>query len=349
MSGIDLLTNVAGALSQRFASKLARQYNRMSVVSAALPTEEGFGKNVAWDAEFSGAGASSYAEGTNVAGGELNVDALVPATLSWGHYRSAFQVSETEIDAASSSAGSADAILALLEERIMSSGAKLASVINVDLWSGTGTDGSGNPNIVGLQGGALETSGIYAGVNRATYAEWKGNVLANGGVARALTIDLLDQMDANIFSASGVRSNLLVTDPATFRKYKGLFESVRRIEGTGPIDRYDTSTSELFYQGIPILRDKDAPAGTMTFLNTNDVKKVYLPSTKMAQSDVFKTMMKEGVGSNGDGENNFTGLPFKIAPLAKNGDSLTFFVKCVLNLKVMRPNSMGYIKDIATT
>lgn len=349
MSGIDTLSNVANALSQRFASKLSRQFNRMSVVAAALPSEEGFGKNVAWDAEFSGATAGSYAEGADVAGGELNVDVLVPATLSWGHYRSAFKVSETELDAASSSQGSADAILALLDERIMSAGSKLASVINSDLWVGTGTDGSGNPNIVGLHGGALETSGIYAGVNRATYVEWKGNVLANGGVARALTVDLMDQMEANIFSASGVRPNLIVCDPATFRKYKGLFESVRRIEGTGPIDRYDTSTSELFYQGIPILRDKDATAGTMSFLNTKDVKKIYLPSTKMAQSDVFKTMMKEGVGSNGDGEDNFTGLPFKIAPLAKNGDSLTFFVKSVLNLKVARPCSMGYIKDLATT
>lgn len=349
MSGLDQLSNVAAALSQRFASKLSRQFNRMSVLAAALPTEAGFGKNVAWDAEFSGATAGSYAEGANVAGGELNVDILVPAVLSWGHYRSAFQVSETELDAAATSAGSADAILALLEERIMSSGSKLASVINVDLWSGTGTDGSGNPNIVGLQGGALEASGIYAGVNRATYVEWKGNVLANGGVARALTIDLMDQMDANVFSASGERANLIVCDPATFRKYKGLFESIRRVDGVGPIPRYDTSTSELFYQGIPILRDKDAPAGTMSFINTSEVQKVYLPNSKMASEDVFKSREFEGAGSNGDMEKNDTGLPFKIAPLAKNGDSLTFFVKSVLNLKVKRPNSMGYIKDIATT
>lgn len=349
MAGIDLLTNVAGALSQRFASKLSRQMNRMAVLAAAIPSEAGFGKNVAWDIEFSGAGAGSYAEGADVVNGELLVDALVPATLSWGHYRSAFQVSETEFDAASSSAGSADAIIRLFDERIMSSGMKLASVINSDLWSGTGTDGSGNPNVVGIQGGALETSGFYASVNRATYSEWKGNVLANGGIARSLTVDLMDQMDANIFSASGIRPNLIVCDPATFRKYKGLFEAVRRVEGTGPIQRYDTSTSELFYQGIPILRDKDAPSGTMSFLNTNQLKKVYLPISQMSSEDVFKVKEVEGMGGNGDGEDNMTGLPFKIVPLAKNGDSLKFMVKCVLNLKAMRPNSMGYIKDISVS
>lgn len=347
MSGINLLTDVANSLSQRFASKLARQFNRMAVLGAALPSEAGFGKNVAWDVEMDGATAGSYHEGDDVAGGELNVDALVPATLSWGHYRSAFQVSETEFDAAATSAGSADAIVRLFDERIMSAGMKLASVINGDLWSGDGTDGSSNPDIVGVQGGALETSGSYAGLDRGTYPLWKGNVLANGGVGRSLTVDLMDQMDANIFTASGVRPNLIVCDPATFRKYKGLFEAVRRVDGEGPIKRYDTSTSELFYQGIPILRDKDAPSGTMTFLNTNLVSKVYLPISPMSSEDVFKVQEVEGQGGNGEGENNSLALPFKIVPLAKNGDSLKFMVKCVLNLKVQRPNSMGYIKDIS--
>lgn len=348
MSGTSLLTNIANALSQTFAPKLARQFNRMSVLAAALPTEASSnGKNVGWDVELSGATAGSYAEGDDVASGELNVDVAVPAMLSWGHYRAAFQISDTQFDAAARSIGSADELVALFEERIMSTGMKLASVINSDLWSGDGTDGSSNPNIVGVQGGALETSGFYANIDRSSYAEWKGNVKANGGIARALTVDLMDQMDADIFTASGVRPNLIVCDPATFRKYKGLFESVRRVEGVGPISRYDTSTSELFYQGIPILRDKDAPAGTMTFLNTNLCSKVYLPSSAQSLQDVWKAREVEGVGGNGQGEENATGLPFVIVPLARSGDSSKFMIKCVLNLKVSRPNSMGYIKDIS--
>lgn len=348
MAGLSVLADVSNALSQRFAAKISLNWNRQAILAAKLPTEQGFGKNVAWDAGFSGATASSYAEGTDVQTGELNIDAFVPATLSWAHYRSAFQVSETEFDAAASSAGSADALVRLFDTRVMGSVEKLASKVNADLWSGTGTDGSGNVSIVGLQGGALETSGTYAGILRSTYSEWAGNVLANGGVARPLTIDLMEQMDANIFTGSSMKPDLIVCDPATFRKYKGLFEPIRRVEGES-VMKYDTSMySEVFFQGIPIFRDKDAPAGTMTFLNRSQVAKVFLPGSNMSEQDVFKVDWVEGSGGSGD-EKTPTGLPFRIVPLAKNGDSLKFMVKCVLNQKLVRPNCMGYIKDINVT
>lgn len=347
----DKLTNVANALSQLFAKKLARQYNRMAVLGQVIPTErdgQGSAKNIAWDVEMGGAVAGSYAEGADVDPSEISTDTLVPATLSWGHYRGAFQCSETEFDAAAASAGSADRVRALFSERVLSANTALAQSLNSDLWVGTGSDGSSNPNIVGIHGGALEATGLYAGINRSSYALWKGNVLANGGIARPLTIDLMEQMDQNIFTASGERANVIVTSPGVFRKYKGLFESIRRVEGTGPIPRYDTSVSSLFFQGdIAILRDKDAPAGTMSFLNTNRISKTYLPVSSQSVEDVFKVMEEDGKGSNGDGEENPLDLPFRIVPLAKNGDSLKFMVKCVLQLKLTRPNSMGYIKDIA--
>lgn len=348
MAGLDVLANVSNALSQKFASKISKNWNRQAILAAKLPTEAGFGKNVAWDAGFSGASANSYAEGADVQNSELNVDAFVPATLSWGHYRSAFQVSETEFDAAATSSGSADALVRLFDTRVMGSVEKLASKINLDLWTGTGVDGSSNPNIVGLQGGALEASGIYANVNRATYSEWAGNVLSNGGVARPLTIDLMEQMDANIFSASSMKPDMIICDPATFRKYKGIFEPLRRVEGES-VMKYDTSMySEVFFQGLPIFRDKDCPAGTMAFLNSSQCAKVFLPISDMSEEDVFKSDIVEGSGGSGD-EVTPTGLPFRIVPLAKNGDSLKFMVKCVLNLKVVRPNCMGYIKDISIT
>lgn len=355
MSGLSNLSAVSNALSLLFSKKLARQYNRMAVLGAAIPTVKGRGKSINFDVEMDGASAASYAEGADVVGSELNVDTLVPGLLSWGHYRSAFQVSETQLNAAFTSVESADAVMALLEERIRSSMTKLASVLNVDLWTGTGTDGSGNNNIVGLTGGALLNSGNYAGLSRVTYPLWKGNQLSNGAVARNLNIDLMDQMDANIFKATGENPNLIVCDQDTFRKYKGLFEVVRRVEGQGPLNRYDTSVSEVFYKGIPILRDKDAPqtlsngsgsGGIMAFLNTKHLSKVYLPEVDGSSLDAVFMEEKEGFGSNGDAEDNRLALPFKIVPLAKNGDSLKFMIKSVLNLQVDRPATMGLIQDI---
>jgi hypothetical protein len=347
MVGVDLLTNVASALSQTFAKKIANQWNRVTVLASKLPSEgaaQGNAKNVAWDVGFTSAVAASYAEGDDVGSGEMSVDTFVPATLSWGHYRTAFQVSETEFDAAAASIGSADALISLFDARIMSSVGVLAAAVNSDLWIGDGTDGSGNPTIVGLHGGALETTGTYATILRSSYGEWAGNVLSNGSVARPLTVSLMEQMDAQIFARSSLKPNLIVCDPQTFRKYKGLFESLRRFEGVS-VSQYDTSTSELFFQGIPIHRDKDAPSGTMTFINTDELAKVYLPASPMSSEDVWKVAQREGEGDSGDFVTP-TGLPFKIVPLAKTGDSLKFMIKVVLNLKVRRPNCMGYISDI---
>lgn len=355
MSGLSNLAAISTALSQRFARPLARQYNRMAVLGGLIGSDPGFGKNVAWDVEFDGATASSYQEGSDVQSSEFNVDVLQPAVLSWGHYRSAFSLSETQINAAMSSQGSADAILRIVLERVLSSGRKLASVINQDMWNGTGTDGSGNPNIVGLLGGSLDATGNYAGLSRSTYSGWAGNVLANGGVARALSIDLLEQMFVNIFRASGTRPNAIVGDPDVIRKYSGLLEPARHIVGgaQGPLNRYDTSTADYFFKGIPVLADKDGYTGTLAFLNTDLIRKVFLPEEPEASMDASWMEMVEGEGSNGlEGENkeeNPLDLPFKVVALAKTGDSVKLFVKSVLNVKVERPNAFGLLKDISVT
>src|SRR6266446_10553582 len=118
------LTSISSALSQIFAPQLARQWNR-SAVTAALITAQadglsaGKGKNVAWDVAFSGNTAATVAEGSDVADGELASDTNTAAVLNWAHYRSSFKVSETELDAAASSVGVANALMDLFGERIM--------------------------------------------------------------------------------------------------------------------------------------------------------------------------------------------------------------------------------------
>lgn len=344
---LSQVTDIADALSQLFAPRLARQYNHSSVLGAVLPTERGFGKNVAWDVEMDGVTAESYAEGSDVQDSEFQTNTLVPATLTWAHYRSCFHVSETELDAARTSSGSADALIRLFENRVMGSGSKLASKINQELWTGDGTDSSSNPTIVGISGGALATSGSYANISRVTYALWQGNVLGNGGVGRPLSVDLMEQAETEIFKDCGLRPNVILAHPDVVRKYKGLFESVRRIEGQGPIARYDTSTSDVFFQGIPVLRDKDCPAGTMAMLNLNHCSKVFLPSSSDAAVADVRSMQMEGAGHAGEGEENNLGLPFRIVPLEKAGDSVKLMIKAVVQLKVTRPHAHALIQDIA--
>jgi hypothetical protein len=362
---IDVTSDIASALSQRFAVKIARQYNRVTVIAKELPTEgavQGNAKNVAWDVvlgdSYNGFGqtASAYNEGTAVSSGEETTDTIAPAILPWGLYRSAFSVSDQEFDTAFVSGGSAtEASMKLLEERILSACGKLASVENVDFWSGTGTATSGAyigaPNIIGFFGGALAASGTYAGLSVSNYPSWGSNVLANGGVPRPLTFDLMAQLESEIFNGCSEKPNLIVCSTNVWRKYSALFEPLRRFEDGQ--SAYNTSVDTLLWRGIRIIRDKDAPeaagSGTMLFLNTEHVKKVYLPPSDASRQDVWKVQDKSLEGSNGDKEVTDMSVPVRIIPLARAGDYSTFMAKSTVQLKVERRNSCGIISDISIT
>lgn len=348
----ETLSSISTALSQVFAPQIARQWNRSAVTAALISLQPdgvsaGRGKNVAWDVAFSGNSATTVAEGSDVQDSELASDTNVPAVLSWAHYRSSFKVSETELDAAASSVGVATALMDIFGERIMNAGEKMARVVNVDLLSGTGTDGSSNPTIVGLLGGALETTGSYAGLSRATYSEWQGNVMANGGVARPLTLDLLYQMDQNIFTASMEMATHLIVSPGVYRKYASLFEAIRRIEGDGRgALSMGSGAAELFFKGLPVLRDPSVPAGTCIFFNNRHVKAKYLPRLQSPQDAVMQRM-SDLVGGNGADVKNVTAVPARVAILAKTGDSVKVSLKTTLSACVTRPNALGYISDIS--
>ena len=367
---ISLSTDIAAALSQTFAKKIARQYNRVTMLGAALPSEGamiGNAKNVAWDVVagtvVGGSGidggqtANAYNEGTAVSSSEETADAIVPAILPWGLYRAAFSVSDQEFDTANVSKAMADAAsFKLFEERFLSACSKLASVENVDLWAGTGSavNGvyTGAPNIIGLFGGALAASGTYAGLAVSEFPEWASNVLANGGVPRPLTFDLLAQLESEIFNASSEKPDLIVCSTGVWRKYSLLFEPLRRFNDQ--VNKvYATSVDALEWRGIPVIRDKDAPeangSGTLVMLNTKHISKVYLPSSDNSVQDVFKVRDEMGQGFNGDMEFTDMSVPFRLIPLARVGDYSNFMVKSTMQLKVTRRNSMGTIADISVT
>lgn len=348
---MESLNTISNALAQIFAPKLERQWNRSAVtaqlVAASAGATAGAGKNVAWDLAFSGNTATTVAEGADVADSEYASDVNVPAVMQWANYRTSFKVTETELDAAASSAGSATALMDLFGERILNGGEKLARTINVDMITGTGVDGSGNPAIVGLLGGALETTGTYAGINRAVFTEWAGNVDSNGGTLRPLTLDMLYKMDQNIFTASMEEATHLLVSPGIYRKYAGLFESnVRVMRNDGESKPMGSGASELFWRGLPVIRDPNMSAGTCVFFNARHVSAKYLPRLQSPQDAVMQRM-GELVGGNGDTVKNVTGVPARIAILAKTGDSVKVSMKTVLQLCVKRPNALGYISDLS--
>lgn len=360
---IDVSSDIAAALSQRFDPKIRRQYNRVTRLAQSLPSEgaiQGNNKNVAFDVvlgdSFNGFGqtANAYPEATAVASNEQTTDTIAPAILPWALYRSAFSVSDQEFDTAFVSGGTPDAAsIKLLEERILSATSKLASVENVDLWTGTGTATSGvyvgAPNIIGITGGALAASGSYAGISVSDYPSWASNVSANGGVARPLTFDLLAQLETEIFNACDEKPNLIVCSSNVWRKYSLLFEPLRRFNDSQ--NKYDTSVDMLEWRGIPVIRDKDAPesngTGMLVMLNTNFISKVYLPPTQASRADVWQVQDDALKGFNGNETFTDTSTPVRIIPLARTGDYMNFMVKSTIQMKVARRNAHGVMTDLS--
>lgn len=337
-------TAVADALSQRFQSKMAVQWNRTCVLGSKLKGTPGQGKNVAWDTSMDGATASTHAEGADLVAGDFQSDERLAAILPWARYHSAFNVSDSLINQARTSLGSASQLIALFDAEVMSSMTKLAEKVNEDLWVGDGTDGS-NASIVGFLGGALEGAGsTYAGIARNSYPLWAGNIDATGGVSRPLTHDLMAKMENTINSASGMSPNLIVCDDAVWVKYQGLFTSGIRADALGT-PHLDAGSTVLYFQGVPVVRDRQAPLGTMLFLNTNEAEIQFLPFSADSTRDV-PAMQQEGFGSNGDNRMGL-GVPFQIKPLARLGHSQKFVINTELQLCVKRPAAFGYISDIS--
>lgn len=346
----EYLADIATALATTFSARIRRQWNRVAVTASLLEmvpaTGQGGGKQVGWDVEFSGANVTVFAEGSDVQASEYSTDPILPAVLPFGMYRAPFQLSNLEIKAARASTANAAELGRIMIERLDGSLAKMASVANADIISGTGLS-SGNPNIVGLAT-ALAQTGNYAGLSKSVYSEWAGNLLANGGAPRALTQDMLYNADQLIYTASGKSAKVLVASPGVYRKYAGLFETIKRVVvgPEGQVPTFSGGERELFWKGMPVLRDRNMTSGTLMMLNTDDIK--LRPLTAQSDEDGVVQAMASLPTSNGE---TVAQLPLvvDVYPLARTGSAQKFVAEMYLQLQVERVNSHCIVQDISET
>lgn len=345
---VQALADFSDALSQLFAPILVRQMNRKVVLTNLLRKVNGSGKNCAWDVTFSGiTDASTYTEGADVS--SYDNDTEEDAILSWGQYRQNFGISGLALSVAMSSQGNAREYLDMIMKKAVDSGSKMLSDMNGDLYAGTG----GSVDIVGLDA-ALATTGTYAGIAKATYSEWQGNVDENSGTPRALTKSLMDSMERTIFTACGMSPSMIVTTPAIVSKYEQLLDAITRqilekgelatpIRGLGTPVINENGFSGLHYKGIPIYRDKDATSGTMYWLNEDHIEIEVLSQARTSTATSFVERMLT------DEKQTSSGLNARLEALAKTGDADKFTVKIYPQLKIDRVNAHGMIQDIAET
>jgi hypothetical protein len=225
-------------------------------------------------------------------------------------------------------------------ERMDGALTKMASQINIDIWQANGVSG-GNPSIVGFPT-AISSTGAYAGISKASFPEWAGNTIALGG---PLTFDSLYLLDQNIYVSSGKTAKVITCAPDVYRKYADLFETIKRVfvSSSGEVPVFTGGERELFWKGMPVLRDKDMTAGTLAMLNTDDIK--IRPLTGVANQDGVASMSRMAPSSNGETD-EASPIACDVFPLARTGSAQKFLVETYIQLQLERVNSHGYITGI---
>lgn len=342
------MAQIAASLTTIFEDQITSQINRATVLLQVLPTGPGTtGKNISWNARFGSAVGGARAEGADVA--VLNNDDKVPATLEYGTYDDAFGVTGKAM-AAARAARNPEELANLFVDELGDCVERLAKGIAIDLYTGSGAANFIH-GLVATAGGIMNT-GTYANIDRGARAQWQGTIMANGGVGRALTFDLMREMRRRIYQASGLKPDLIVTTAELHEKYGKLFGQQRRyiteITLRGNTIKLDGGYQMLEFDGIPVLEDVDCVAGHMIFLNTRYVRVLQLPD----QVDNVNNSMAM-IGLAGTPEEQLGApsakLTARINPLGRTGDTYKFQLICYPQLQVRRPNSCGAIKDLDAT
>jgi hypothetical protein len=351
MPNVDV-SRITNALTTVFADRITAQMNRSVVLLQLLPYSEGSGKNMSWDVEFKNSGEvtdSTLNEGADVV--TYQDDDIAPAVLQWGNYSEAFALTG-KARAVAATAGNPSELVDLFGQKIERAVRRLCKNIGRDIYTGTGATNY----IYGMFGGATLTSaaplsnaGIYAGVNRATYADWQCNVQANGGVNRALTFDVMRQARRAVYEKCGEMPDMIVCDANQHEKYGSLFGNERRyvqeVTIRGQKIVLDGGYRALEFDGIPVIADVNCPANSMLFLNSNYIKMRQLRDTSDAINQGRGMLGLHGMAEEQFGSAN-TALKARLNPLAVTGDAIKFQLVLYPQLQFERCNTHCIITDL---
>lgn len=346
MATLDFAT-LTSALATLFEDRIVMQINRSVVLANLLPITNGTGKNIQWVARFGTATGAVIGDGVDVS--VFNSDSKVPAVLQYGTYHDAFALTG-KARAAAAAAGNPQELVDLFAEEIEESVQRLALKIAVDTYTGTGA----TDNINGLltasgAAPAIGATGIYAGINRATFPQWAASIQANGGVTRPLTLSLMRDLRRDIYTASGMKPDLIVTDPIQHEAYGNLLGDKRRyiqdVLLRGQSIKLDGGYQVLEFDGVPVIEDVNHPAGQMTFLNSTHVSYKQLPSPSDNINQSRGNLALHGTPEEQYGAQQMK-LTARVQPLAITGDSMKFALFCYPQVQLKRPNTCGAIQDL---
>ena len=327
-------------LAQMYRGDVVRQVNRQCAVLRVLPIVTGAGKNVAWSPEADGAVAESFADGADAA--NFGSDAQASAILEWGAYRSNFHVSGLAMAAAASS-GSPMGNTDLWGRNLANSGAKLASAINAALHTGAGT----SRTIAGFGVAIGDATNTYAGIDRSVAGNaYFRPIISDPGSLTIPSFASIRKHQGLIYTACGEYPDLAFCPVDVFDTIGGLFDGNRQFVQTvntarGEI-KLEAGYEGIAFNGTVFLRDKDAAANKIAFVNSRHVRIEVLPPAIPGLLEMVSNVVTP--------QDGFGVVPLSMIyeKLAKSGDSDKAQVKTYLQLVVDRPNSCGMMLNVGT-
>lgn len=334
----DLTTLSLLTLAQTHRGDVVRQINRRVQFLKMVQIRPGAGQNCAWAVEADGALVESYSEGADAEnfGGDVQDQAI----LTWGLYRANPHVTQLAMDAAAT-AFDPEGNKALWARTIANHAAKLAAHLNVECYSGAGTTGL----VCGLDEAIGKDDNTYATINRSTGGnEYWQPYVGDEGSDTPIDFTTMREDVREIYEKCGENPDVAMTTPTLFNAIGGLFDDTRRnIEvantARGPV-RLDFGFRALELDGMVIVKDKDATAKTIYYLQTAEVEFLYLPSPE--QRMLLNAMNMQVQADDGFGE---VPLGFVFEMLSKTGASDKAQIRSTCQLRVRRPNTCGVRKN----
>jgi hypothetical protein len=341
MANLDLAA-LYDYLAQNYRDRTVRTFNARSVLLKLLEKRKCDGKNHAWTWEGTGALAENFTSGQDVSnyGYDTKHNAILTPALSRSN---GFIADDVASVAANSqlSGGFTRLVVREFENCVR----KMSSYLNQQGYSGLGT----GTLICGLDV-ALDDANTYAGVNRSTgsLAGFRSSIF-DPGVLTAPTIAMLRSDISTVYDACGEVPNLAVCSTAVWNKIAALFTELRRFNQDvmnlgGRQIAMDASVSAIELDGTMFVKDKDATANTIYYLNTDYVRWEYIPL-----GPGMDDLQKQGRTMGLDDGYGAIPLGMWVKPLATTGAAEKFTMEVQANLVVEKPNACGKRLNVLDT
>jgi hypothetical protein len=183
-------------------------------------------------------------------------EGMTIARYNWKQYSVSITISGLE---KRSNMGEA-AMINLLSAKTTQAEMSLRDKMSVDSFA-DGT-GNGSKNLTGLAA-LVSTTTTVGGISPTTYPWWQSSVTATAGSFAATGIDKMENT-FNTVSFGNDKPEIIITTQAVYQYYKKALQPQERFTNTMTADAGFTN---ITYNSVPVLFDRDCTSGYMYFLN----------------------------------------------------------------------------------